>query len=440
MSQKESTKSLEQLKDNFENDLKEAARIKGKLSMFGINVTVEEAKNIYLEIRTQSLIIARNLKTRNRMISSIIAENHFKVDNSFINIFGSAIIRFEHPQSGAIEDQYYHNDKNSTIQDILSSKEKMPDYRTISRTYRNIATKHGVLCLVVEDNIKDVKYERELTHIRIALYNKNKLPSTNESSIDYNRDCIFEWKYFEDTKESIHICKSDGVNYTHPRTVISYDKIEGTDDYIYSNYTWSLYCSGIVLRNGNINIYDNPIVKLPDRFDDSYRRLLFKEEEKTPHTSKAYFVSSSSYGDALSVVKDNDDIILRRYQFSFNRWIKSLEKVIKSNTTGQFTSEDINLIINETLSLELNNDIKSEIIRSLYGYINTHKDSNLDEERIFTLKDKSYEQLSSSIKNESITTLSEKIEKGIELLSNMFQIPINELLGIKETKPVKEIR
>lgn len=431
MSQKDPKKTAEQFIEEYNNSPERKIELKEKLLRFGIIVPEEELDSIKIEKEGHSLIIVRNLKTGIRTITNIMGRMHFEsYYNDYIDQYLGALIRREHPSNTTVEDTYYSPTDGACIDDLLKDQQELQKCTTLVRAYRNFATKYGTYCILVEDTLKNVRTPIIEPGFRIALYKKNFLPSENSSSIDNNKDCIFELKLRKDKTEEYSFCGNAHGNQP-PNYVVKYDPIPGSEnEYLYSSFVKSNSFCGLIVQNGSIDVFNTCRRQLPMSFDTLNRKYAFTDDEETPHTSKAYFAIRDN---ALSVLKDNNVITIKCLIPDFIRgWKVSSEEKIKSQTYGPFTREDIEEVIRTINEYELSREFIVPVIRSLTGYVRIHKDNDLSKGKKFTLEGKSFEQLAEIIQKEEVAKLSERVEKGLAVLSDTFAAPIYNLLGINK--------
>ncbi len=397
------------------------------LTIYGINVSYEEAKHIDIIEKNLSMIKYRD-NFQNKIVTFDILS---KLRNKNDDIL--AKIKINNLNEDFIIEEFYHltdsktyNDR--TIEAIEAIKSKDKNKLFYSRCYADVKTKYGNFCLLIEEQYMDGKSN---PFRAISLYNKLSQEIINDDEFDFTKAGILRIlssssSHFKEYQFGYNISELKNpikhiwcYNEAKYRNKIVKSPLYSINYYINDGYR------GLIILNGKLKINENR-----NLIPDFIKTLSLKEYEALSLDAKIYLGNAK---ENIVILKKDYTIKLIYRQINIETYKLEEKKslILKSLTNGSFTKDDFEKII---MSLEImaidSSKLNNAIIDELLSYIHIHDGKNFAKTKSF-ISDLSYENLLKIMKNYNLTDF---IENLIENISLIFNIPIEEILGKNLTK------
>ena len=402
-------------------------KIKRMLNAYGIEIPDEELEYIRLIKKEKYSITFRNIKTKEIITSDLMGKIYRK------HLEGMSILLKKIMDNNLVV-EYYNSlkitDPSISVGEVALQARANSDTKLISRAYVNVNTKYGSFCLHLEEGYQK---EDQEPYSQVSLY-----LGTSDQVINDNNDFsfqefgIFRSDYHKKDDFNIFNMGYDENSPINPKTAIwNFGKVNKNGQIVKTSlYAFTSHKqkdSGIVLIDGSIKIAENQKL-LPDIFKYYQIDEQLQQIDQVVCNSKMYF---ANYNEFLVVIKKGSQLTFEYRQKDENMEWKSLYSItVNTQKVGEIIVPDIKLILLELEDIPLSDDFKATIINQLQSFLSTHK---IDLKKLsFTLKPYNIESMLAQLKDQD---LSELIETELEKLSELFNIPVEELVRKRKASP-----
>lgn len=397
------------------------------LLSYGIDIPLNEIKNIQILEKNKNAISYLNTRTNEIITSDLFGRVYQKYDEKY-----SVGLTISNPDKNFFVEHYHAIRPAKTYKEAAKNaleSRNNPDTKLLSRAYADIDTKYGNFCLHIEEGYTNYRYGPSK---QVSLYygNHEQVIDPLSRDFDFHKYCLCRWKhlqYCNFNQWQIGYVNEyfDGPGRNIWNYGISNKNDQETAAPIHASHLRSGREGGVIFIDGDLKIAENEQC-VPDifTFSDDIREQ-FDEYEILSLTSKAYFCN---YRACVAILKTENQLTIeyKKKEIKTGEWSKSLSENIDSMTNKEFTCDDLKKIISRLEGLDINESLKKFIISELISYTNIHKEDELATLGAFSLEPFSFEQMLEYIKQ---FNLQELVEKGIETILETFHMDIDELLG-----------
>lgn len=401
-----------------------------KLQSYGLDISLEEVGDIEIIEETRQLITYYHKKTNEIVTSDLSGKVYKKWYPKY-----SVGISTCNPDKTFFVDHFHSINPVKTYEEAgknaLKSR-RNPETKLLSRAYADVSTKYGDFCLHLEEGYTDYKFG---PYRSVSLYygNHNQVMMNFKNDFDFNKYCLFRWKYMSQSKFDQWMIGFEDENFDAPKRNIWKYGVSLATVPIYSSDLRTDSNSGVIFMKGNPKLAEN-LGYIPNIFDYSKTKEELKEYESLDCISKAYFCNYSEY---LAILKQDSTIRMdyKKENPRKHNWIIDFSSDIPSATAQEFTVVDFENILEQLEISSLSGRLKKFVISELESYKNIHNPEDFASLHTFTLEPYHFEDMLGYIEGKNLTDL---VEKGIETVTSTFCMDIEDFLGQNPPNQSKE--
>ena len=417
----------------------EISEMRDCLLDYGLEMDDQKIKNLEIIDFKPHFIVLEDERERKRIISNLIGSKAFRnfsttpLDLKYDSV---ALLRIIDLETGNIV-EHYHNTGPLYDYDVRAEKalqeRRNKTYREAGRFFANVETKYGNFTL---------SFFRKKADFYLSLSKDHYDLEGDDEEVKTSFEKVFVWTYSRSNQQESFSTGFLNRHYQGLRYFVNYIAVpveNGNEEQVYLCNDIEDKRSGLIIPFSNIKKYDIDPHIFPGNFSTPFSDTIFLEDEAFNYTSsKAYFIDKDSY---VSFIKVNDEVFVRVVDKPLEKespivFSSSFKSAKGSNIDGVLTEEDVKKISQIICNLALSDSFRQFVISNLNNYLSNRVRDNSIEKRKITILGKSFEGILEYLKGKDLNVL---VENGLEKISSAFQISINEILGIRESNPRKEI-
>lgn len=401
--------SFKEFSKAFKEENKEKLEMQEIFNSYGLDVPIDSLDDLHIIKRSKDFITYLDKKTNMIITSNLVGKIYKKWDS----LYSVGLTTFD-PEKNFFVEQYNSIDAAKTYDEAGENAMKArnnPETKLVSRAYTDVSTKYGDFCLHLEESYTDYRFG---PYRSVSLYHGNheQVIENWNNEFDFARYCLFRWKCIKrnnfDQWMMGYASEGPKINSWSYGDIPLYSKDDGG-------------VATVISMDGSLKLMDN-LEYISFLYGSELKEDYLKQYEDMDCTSKAYF---SSYGILVAVIKQGNTINID-YRNQREYWNLCYSDKVISATNQRFTKEDFENIIERLEQFPLIAREKKSIISVLSAYINTHDEKDFATLNTFTLKPYTFEDMLQYVKQQD---LGELVERGIETVSDTFNVDVEEILG-----------